>query len=348
MTENAFVSTRPRFKVNGEIRAGMESALTAMAINLPLHGCAHGELHLTNWGTPEGERDPGFVFDDIALGAEVEIEFGQEDPVSIFKGEVTAIEERYGEGAPGLVLLLQDRLHRLARVRHSRGFEDQSPDDLVRSIAGDAGLQADADISSLTATWLQMNESDLAFLMRIAGRFDIALRLAGNTLRAKPEEEDPDPVALSAQDSALKVRLVADLNHQPDESKVQGYSLADDTDASAASGGMTPAPGGATAAATLGDLGWNSAEIVPHPFARSGAEAEAYAKAHFRRQARRFIHGEIVCQGEPALKAGREIDLSGVSPRLRGIYQIVHCVHRFDNVCGYETHLKVNKGGWQP
>lgn len=348
MTESAFINTRPRFKLNGEPRADMEPALTAMVVNRPLHGCGHGELHLTNWGTPEGEEEPDFVLNDIALGTELEIEMGEESPVSLFKGEITAIEERYGDGAPTLVLLVQDKLHRLARSRHCRVFEDQSPDEVVRTIAGEAGMQSDVSISGLTATWHQLNESDLAFLLRLAGRFDVGLRLAGNTLRARPEEADSGPLALSAQDSALKVRLIADLNHQPGESAVHGFNLGDDADASHTANGMTPAAAGTSAAATLNELGWGGDEIVPHPFARSSAEAEAYAKAHFRRQAKRFIQGEIVCQGEPALTSGREIDLSGVAPRLRGIYQVVHCVHRFDGVSGYETHIKVNKGGWQP
>ncbi|MEW5755353.1 MAG: phage late control D family protein [Pseudomonadota bacterium] len=348
MTASAFINTRPTFKLNGQSRANLEPALTAMVVNLPLHGCGHGELHLTNWGVPDGGQDPDFVLDDIALGAELEIQMGEDNPVTLFKGEITAVEERYGEGAPILVLLVQDKLHRLARARHCRTFEDQSPDDVVQSIASAAGLQADVSISTLTATWHQLNESDLAFLLRIAGRFDIGLRLVGNTLRAKAEEADSAPVALSAQDSALKVRLIADLNHQPSASAVHGYNLADDAAADHSASSMTPAPGGTSAATTLGNLSWSSDEIVPQPFARSSAEAEAYATAHFRRQAKRFIQGEIVCQGEPSLTSGREIELSGVSPRLRGIYQVVHCVHRFDSVSGYETHLKVNKGGWQP
>lgn len=348
MTDNAFVSTRPRFSLNGETRRDLEPALTAMLISLPLHGCGHGELHFTNWGTPEGGREPDFVLDEISLGSELEIRIGEDAADTLFKGEITALEERYGEGAPGLVLLVQDRLHRLARSRHCRSFEDQSPDDLVQSIAAEAGLRSDVQLSGLNADWHQLNESDLAFLLRIAARFDIGVRLVDNRLRAKPEQPDPNPLPLSAQDSVLKARLIADLNHQSTQSTVNGYNLAEDTAAEHTSDRLDPAPGGATAAAALSDLSWTSTESVPQPFARSSAEAEAYASAHFRRQGKRFISGDLICRGEPSLTSGREIDLSGVSPRLRGIYQVVHCAHRFDNATGYETHLKVNKGGWRP
>ncbi|OQW74049.1 MAG: hypothetical protein BVN35_11160 [Proteobacteria bacterium ST_bin11] len=347
MPETAFTSSRPTIKIDGEQRDDLQQALLAMQVNLPLHGSAHAELQLSNWGRPEGGQDPDFALNDIALGAGVEIEMGSDTPQHLFSGEITAIEESYGEGAPNIALLLQDKLHRLARSRHNRSFEDLSPDDLVQAIAGEAGMQTDASLSNITATWHQLNESDLAFLLRIGSRFDIAVRLEGNTLRAKVEESDPNPVELSAQDSALKVRLIADLNHQPLSSQVNGFNLATAESVDFSADVLTPAASGTSAAAALGKLSWPGPEIVPQPFPGTSSEAEAYAKAAFKRQAKRFIQGEIICQGEATLKPGREIELDGVSPRLKGRYQIVHCVHRFDNNSGFETLLKVNKGGWQ-
>ena len=348
MPDNAFINSRPVITIAGEQRDDLTDALTGLVVNLPLHGCAHGELTLTNWGTPAGGQTPAYVLDDLALGDELEIAMGQPDPETIFKGEITAIEEQYGEGAPTLSLLLQDKLHRLGRSRQNRSYEEHTPDDIVSAIASEAGLQSDVQVSNINDTWHQLNESDLAFLLRLLGRFDIALRLDGDTLRARPEEPDSEPVALSAQDSALEVRLIVDLNHQPLTSQSQGYNVATAEAVDHNSDTLTPAADGTAAAATLSELDWPGAEVVPHPFARSQAEAEAYANAHFKRMAKRFVQGDIVCQGESGLKSGREIELSGVSPRLRGIYQIVHCSHRFDSQSGFETHLKVNKADWSP
>lgn len=348
MPDNAFINTRPVIHVDGQRRDDLSDALVGMVVNLPLHGCAHAELTVTNWGTPAGGDAPAYVFDDIALGAELEIAMGQQDPVRIFRGEITAIEEQYGDGAPSLALLLQDRLHRLARARQNRSYEEHSPDDIVRTIADDAGLRADVQVSSINQSWHQLNESDLAFLLRLLGRFDIGLRLEDDTLRARPEAPDSAPVELSAQDSALSVRLIADLNHQPVASRSQGYNVDTAEAVDHSSDRLTPAPEATSAADTLVRLGWAGDETVPHPFARSQAEADAYADAHFHRMAKRFVQGEIVCQGEPTLTSGREIRLGGVSPRLRGTYQVVHCSHRFDSQNGYETHLKVNRADWSP
>lgn len=348
MTDNAFIHIRPVIKLDGEVRNDLGESLTGMVANLPLNGSAHAEVHLTNWGLNEGGRMPDFIFGDVDLGTAVEILMPEGGEIqSIFQGEVTALEERYGEGgAPNIVMLIQDRLHRLARSRHSRCFEEQSPDEIVQAIAGEAGLRSDVNASSITSSWHQINESDLAFAQRLLGRFDIALRLQDDTVRARPEEPDPEPLPLDAQDSASYVRLLSDLNHQPTSSRVRGYNpaAAEATDHEADS--LTPAPGDVTAADNLNRLGWPGPEIVPQPFARTMAEARAYAEAHFRRMAKRFLSGEITCQGEPRMHSGREVELTGVSPRLRGKYQVVHCVHLFNNESGYDTHLTVHRPDW--
>ena len=347
MTE-AFVSARPSLHLDGERDANLQDALTNLVVNLPLNGMGHAELTLNNWGLGQDRQDPDQVFQELGLGRQVEIYMTPDDePVRIFAGEVTAIEERYGQGAPQLSLLLQDGLHRLARTRNSRVFEDVSPDDVVQIIAGEFGLTADVNVSAMSATYHQVNESDLAFLFRLLGRFDIGVRLLDERLRARPEEQDPEPLHLDAQDNALRVRLLADLNHQPLSVQVLGFNTGTDEAADGSADALSQAAGGTTAAATLGELGWPGEEVIAQPFARSQAEADGFARGHFDRHAKRFISGDIRCGGEPRLRSGREIELAGVSERLRGTYQVVHAVHRFDGLAGYQTHIKVQRPDWQ-
>ena len=348
-TDNALISVRPQIQVGGSENTCLSEALTAFCINLPLSGIAHAELTLSNWSLNDDSAELDYAFQTIGLGETLEITMPTANsPTRLFKGEITAVEERYGEGAPQLVLLLQDTLHQLARTRHNRVFEEQSLDDVVNTIATDAGLTADVNLSSAVATYHQLNESDLAFLLRLSGTLDIAARLQSDQLRVRPEEEDAEPVALSAQDSALKIRLIADLNQQPSGVTVQGYNLDNAEEVSETCSRLRTAVNDTTAATTLSNLSWDGEEIVPQPFPRSQSEAEAEAKAHFNRAAKRFISGDIQAIGEAALFSGREIELGGVSPRFAGRYQVVNCVHHFNSVNGFETHLKVNKAGWQP
>jgi len=335
------ISARPGFRVEGQNRPNLAEALLAAQIRLPLAGMASAELRFLNWG---GSGDaPGFQFQDIALGNRLEIVFGDEN---VFDGRVTAIEERYGEGAPQIVLLAEDALHRLARRRESRAFEDMSLDDVVNQVAQGAGLQADVNVASISGTWYQHNESDLAFLLRLLTPHDVSPRLHQGSLRARDEEADREPIALNSGGNADSIRIIADLNRQPLEVAARGYNLAADSEADGQTGSLSPAPQGETAAGVVNELGWEGDSLLPHPFPRSQAEAEALAARGFRARAKRFLHGEIVCRGEPRLRSGREIELAGVSPRLTGRYRVVDCQHRFDTGSGFSTRIKVQRPDW--
>jgi len=347
--DQAFVSVRPQIKIAGNENRDLAEALTSMAINLPLSGIAHAELTVTNWIATGDSGEHDFGFQMIGLGESLEVSMSQGDGFTrLFKGEVTALEESYGEGSPQLIILAQDKLHRLTRTRNNRVFEEQSLDDVINTLASGAGLTADVNVSSTVATYHQINESDMAFLLRVSGSLDIAARLQDDQLRVRPEQADADPVALDAQDSALKIRLIADLNQQPLSVKVKGYNLDNDEAVTETCDNLRLPATYKTAASTLADLSWDGEEIVPQPYPRAQGEAEALAKGHFNRAAKRFISGNIQAIGEAALLSGREIELSNVSPRFAGRYQVVNCMHHFNSVSGFETHLKVNKADWQP
>lgn len=342
----AYVSARPRLAIDGEARADLASGLRALTVNQPLHGMAHAELHLVFWGAADDDPGPSYRFLDVALGARLTVAFGQDAPVEVFGGEITGIEERYGGGAPRLVLLAQDRLHRLARTRRSRTFDDQSLDAVIAAVASDGGLAADANVSAVGATWHQLNESDLGFLFRLLAPFGTALRLEGETLRARAEAPDPAPIELDTNDNALDMRLTADLAQQPGEVRVSGFDPATDEDLDASASAPTRPGDGQSAADLLGALGWPAVEPLPRPFPWRQGLADAFAQGAFDQHAHAFVAGEIRCVGDPQLAPGREVDLSGTTPRLAGRYRVVHCVHRFDAADGYRSHLRVARAGF--
>lgn len=345
-TERPTISARPRVRIAGESRPAMGEALLAAQIRLPLAGMANAELRLLNWGTDmEGGR-ADFQFGDIRLGTTIEIRMGEQSDTPDFSGEVTAIEERYGEGAPQIVLLAEDLLHRMARRRSSRVFEDQRIEDVTRSIAGEASLDCDLSLPDHSGTWHQLNESDLALLLRLTAPLDIYPRIQNGRLRVRDEEPDRYPQALDPGDNLTHARLIADLNRQPATVTVRGHNLAVDADIEAASDTISPAPQGTTAADLLGELGWDGDLVRPHPAPSTQAEADAQAERRLRRRARRFVHGELVFPGIPGLHSGREVELTGVSARFTGRYLVVDCGHRFDSGEGYRTRLKVSRADW--
>lgn len=342
----AFINARPRFKVDGNDNAAMAEAVKDMAIQQPLSGRAHAEIRLINWGRVDNSDAPGFVFQQLRHGAVIDIMIGEQDQQALFSGDVTAIEERYGDGAPQLLLLLEDKMHLLARQRHTRRFEEQSLDDVLRTLAEDAGLSADIQVSSQTGDWHQFNESNLAFMQRLLAPYDIAVRWQQGQLRIKPEQADSNPPRLSPQDGVEYLRIIADLNGQAANAQVAGFDLAADEATSAESAALQPTPSATSAVDLLNELGWPGEGYFPQPFAKTQGEADKWAAGAFRSRAKAFLAGEAVCSGNVEFAAGREVELTDVSERLRGRYQIVHCSHRFDSGQGFRSFLKLNRADW--
>lgn len=323
----------------------MGEATLALQVHLPRIGMASAELRLLNWSATEGGQ-PDFLFSTIRPGSTIEIFLGEGASNAIFTGDITAFEERYGDGAPQVVILAEDALHTLARQRHNRVFEAMSLDDVIQQIAGEASLQTDINVSTHRDTWLQVNESNLAFLMRQLAPYDVGLRLENQHLRARDDEPDPQPVTIDPGDNALHIRLIADLNQLPHEVTVKGYNLERDCEADASSSSLSPSASGQTGTALLTELGWEGASTLPHPFVRSQQEAESLATKQFRQRANRFIHGEIICRGTIDMHSGREVQLNNVSPRLAGRYRVMECWHQFDMDNGLRTRIKVQRPDW--
>lgn len=347
MTEPAsFISARPRIAVNGETRADLQAAVLFMRVNMPFSGMAHAEVRLVNWGTNgESSGEAGYAFQQIALGDRLEIGAGDTQSPLLFTGEVTAIEEVYGQGAPRLVLLLEDKLHRLAKLRNNRVFESVSVDELVQTLLSDANLTGDIHVSNDRGVWHQLNETGLGFLLRVLAPYGIPLRYSANSARVKADEEDTQPVAIDTQSGVTSLRIIADVNRQPRAVTVQGFNLDADENASGNSDG-SGSSGGTDARQTLAQLSWGGDEILAYPPARHQAEADTWARAAMRSKAQTFLHGELIASGNAQLRTGKQIDLSGASARLNGKYQILQAQHVFDTANGYQTRVKIARASW--
>jgi phage protein D len=337
-----YVSSRPAIRLNGVANDDMAAALLDIAVRAPESGMASAEVRLVNWGSQQS-GPTSFLFDKVALGDRLEIAFGLAQQKTVFKGEITGIEERYGDGVPQLVLLAEDALHRLARHRQSRAFSQQSPNAIVSTLAGDAGLQADAKLSDTPGDYNQLNESDLHFLRRLAARYAAFPRVVDTTLTCRRREQPPAPVTLDAGDTLKRLRVVTDLARQPIQTTVKGQDLTAGQAISANGTTLLVPAQGKTAAASLRGLGWDGDETFAFPAPATQAEATDYANAALDAQGRRFLHGDLVCIGNPDVMVGAAVSLSGVSQRLAGTYSVVACAHLFDESAGYQTYARIER-----
>src|ERR1700756_4412196 len=108
----SIVSSRATIAVDGATRASIADNALDVVVRQPEDGLASAELRLVNWGSPPNGGGSDFLFGDRPLGQKLTISFGLETETKLFDGEITGLEERYGGGAPQLVVLAEDMLHR--------------------------------------------------------------------------------------------------------------------------------------------------------------------------------------------------------------------------------------------
>ena len=168
-------------------------------------------------------------------------------------------------------------------------------------------------------------------------------RVVDTTLTCRKREKPPAPVTLDAGDTLKRLRVLADLARQPTQTTVKSQDLVAGQTISANGTTLQVAASGKTAAQSLQGLGWKSEENFAFPAPATQAEATDLANAAFDAQGRRFLHGDLVCTGNPDVIVGAAVSLTGVSPRLAGTYAVVACAHLFDESAGYQTYARIER-----
>jgi hypothetical protein len=348
-TETALAATplyvaRPSVQIDGQASALIDLNLQQLSVSEAEGGLAHLSLTLNNWGDIEGQV--GLLFDAggaVKLGSRISVAVGDiTAPQALFDGVVHALEARcQSGGAPELLLLAEDGLFSLRAKRQSRVFEALKPADVAEQIAGEHGLTLDAgDLRTPAGTWAQFNESDLAFLRRLAARLDFDLHLQDRTLTLRRVSDlDRGAVALTLHSQLLQVRVTADLAQQVTAVTASGFDVRQGSNFHTSSSG-TPLTTGGEAGATLLEhaLGARSEHLAALS-CDSEREAQALCDAAFDQRARRFVRVHGMSEGNGAIRVGTRLKLDGLGNRFSGEYQTVETRHAYDLSQGYRTHF---------
>ena len=174
--------------------------------------------------------DPGLELLDhgpFDLTKEVEVLAQKADgtPVSLIKGEITALEPQYGEGMIAELLIRgYDKSHRLYRESKSKAFLNIKDSDLAGQIAGNAGLSSQIDATTTVYDHLyQHNQTDLEFLMQRAWRIGYECFVADGKLYFRKPPRGSASVTLTWGDNLLSFSIRASLAEQVDEVMVKGW-----------------------------------------------------------------------------------------------------------------------------
>lgn len=338
-------SARPTILVGGQTLPTLSANLASFRMREQLGGMSSLELTVVD-SLSHANGSAGFgatAASPLKLGAELKIFAGPTTaPQEIFDGVVTAIEIEAGAGSqPLFTLLAEDRLFKLRRKRRSRTFDDVSPAEVVKAIAEDHGLepQVAEGLDTPAATWVQMNESDLAFLRRVLGAFDADCQLIQKTLQVLPIASEPRVRgALLLGDTLLSIRATADLAEQATATRTGGFDIesGEPVSAEAKQGRMGPGTG-SDGPSLLPLVAGEVREHAGHFPPMSGEAGRTFAEAAYGRRARSFVRAEGTAQGNGAIRVGTWLDIAGVNPMFANTYNVVEATHRFDLANGYLT-----------
>ena len=340
-------ASRPTIRVDEQDYDRAGRLLLAMDLQEQEGGLSSLQMRFSNVASdPDGGADYAFENEDeLRLGASIAVYAGDRDaPQEIFRGLITGLEAEFpAREPPELLLLAEDRLQAARMTRRSRTYRDTSVADLAREVASNLAQEpVVSGLADTSATWVQLNESDLAFLRRVLRRFDADLQIVGGELHVSPRQEVyRGELELEMFSQLQSVKFIADLAQQVTEVTVSGWDPIRGERVSASSSGANAGPGqGRSGAQILRDSIGERGEHVGQVLVATDAEARQLADTVFDQRARGFVRAHGRAEGNPALRVGTRVRLTGVSARFENTYYVIAASHRFDVENGYQTFFK--------
>ncbi len=283
------------------------------------------------------EEQPEWGF-EIGQSASLQLGSGTQ----MFEGEITAVEPGFQvEGISTMTVRCLDRMHRLGRGRKTRFWEDVKDSDVAAEVGAECGLAVDAeDTGEVLPYIIQRNESNVAFLKRLAARNNYQLRVQDGKLLFKSASFGGSPVKIEMGKSLRSVRMSFNSMDMVQKVVVRGWDIMtkEEIVGQASTGDVTPMGDGQLGAEIAGQFGDATAYITDVPVATQ-SQANQIAKAEMERLARQFCHGTCTVVGNDQIRAGTMVEFSGLPNGLNGKFYVMATRHVISNRSGYTTEL---------
>ncbi len=265
---------------------------------------------------------------------------------TIFDGEIVEVEPHFDAEGVQVVVRAFDRLHRLARGRHARTFLNVTDGDIIRQIAGEAGLQTQVDATTRVHEYVvQWNQTNLEFLRERAMALGYLLYVDGRKLCCVKPPDARAPVELKWGEDLNAFRPRLSTVDQVNEVTVYGWDPQKKTSVIGreTTSAVTPAIGVSDKGGALAKKAFNitAKDLLVESAVRSQSEAEQIAKGIFNQHESRYIEADGTAAGNPKIKAGTAIKVSNIGNRFSGTYMVTSATHRY-SAEGYATDFSVS------
>jgi phage protein D/phage baseplate assembly protein gpV len=258
----------------------------------------------------------------------------------LFEGQVTAVEHVFGPDRDySLVIRAYDALHRLRKRQRARALVQTTVAGLASELAHDLGLDSQAAESG--PVWqnvVQHNETDLELLVVLAARCGLYPVIRDGVLHLLTLEGDGDSVELTVGEELLEACV--ELNGEQAARSVSAVGwdpLRAEAHQAEASSPRSGRDIGAEVAPT--DVGGTGEVALLGEYASDEAHVGALAQAELDARAAGEVTFWGVAEGDPRLRAGTPVELSGLRDELDGRYVVTDVTHTVDGTRGYLTEL---------
>jgi uncharacterized protein involved in type VI secretion and phage assembly len=299
----------------------------------------------------EHEGSPFQKLDDskFEVGAALEVKMGSTDDSvtqTLFKGEIVTVEPDFQAGSVAMVVRAYDKSHRMMRARKQRAFLDKTISDIVTQIGQEYSFSVSTTASGDPLDFvLQHNETDWDFIWRLAKRIGFEFLVTGDsTAEFGPPKLDEGEVELSYPDDLHTFRPRITAVQQVAKVNVRGFDLKTKQDVVAIKDSPTQlTEAGITRAEIVRKFPDTALEISGQSFA-SRSEAESIAQSMLDQLANAYLGAEGSCAGNPNIKAGVKLKITGVGSDFSGTYRVAKARHLIGTAGGYTTEFSNSVG----
>lgn len=294
-----------------------------------------------NAGTPEGAGE-AMDKQPFKVGAKLEVKLGARDATTtatLFKGDVLTLEPHFGAGGLELVVRAFDPLHKLQRSRNVRTFQGQTTSDIVKKVLSDNSLSVDCDATDVTHEFIQQNnETDWDFVWRLADRIGFELVTDNGKVKFRKPTADAS-VTLTWPDDVHSFRPRVTAIQQATRVTVGGFDPKEKQSISvSASNPKTLAKIGVGRSEVMKDFAAAKVHVATEPV-MDAKEGTALAQALLDKLANGYVAAEGVATGNPAIRAGANVEVKGLGQKFSGTYRVASATHVLRGGGIYETHF---------
>lgn len=278
----------------------------------------------------------------------VAMETGESKSETLVAGEIAALELEAGAEA-ALEVQGYDLMHRLRYGTYCRSFFMKTDSQIAAEIAAGAGLRADVEnsVNKLPSVY-QNNQSNYHFLLERARRLDYEMLVREKTFIFRKSRENQAPV--KTLEYGIDLRRLTIRLATLDEGvtvEVRGWDIQNKRliAATAGTGRESNLMKGESSGAALTRQAYGGAALlVTDETVVDARLAQDLAEARYNAALKNFIVVEGECPGDPVLRAGETVSITGVGGRFNGVYYLTATSHRMDQ-SGYQTTFKGKRTG---